>query len=73
MPTLCLLSTLPAGLHQKYNLFSCKDPELAAQVTLQCIRYPVVIVFSNVVVILQAIGMEVLINRAPVHQTSRHP
>lgn len=59
-------------LRQKYEFFQiCQDPELATQVTLQPIdRYPdlidAAIIFSDILVIPQAMGMEVLMNPGPV-------
>lgn len=59
-------------LRQKHEFFElCQNPELAAQVTLQPIdRYPdlidAAIIFSDILVIPQAMGMEVLMNPGPV-------
>jgi uroporphyrinogen decarboxylase len=59
-------------LREKYDFFElCQDPELATQVTLQPIdRYPdlidAAIIFSDILVIPQAMGMEVLMNPGPV-------
>ncbi|KAF8558811.1 uroporphyrinogen decarboxylase [Imleria badia] len=59
-------------LRDKYEFFQiCQDPELATQVTLQPIdRYPdlidAAIIFSDILVIPQAMGMEVLMNPGPV-------
>ncbi|KAG9317634.1 hypothetical protein JVU11DRAFT_1845 [Chiua virens] len=59
-------------LRQKYEFFQlCQTPELAAEVTLQPIdRYPnlidAAIIFSDILVIPQAMGMEVLMNPGPV-------
>ncbi|KAG6378886.1 uroporphyrinogen decarboxylase [Boletus reticuloceps] len=59
-------------LRQKYDFFRlCQTPELATQVTLQPIdRYPdlidAAIIFSDILVIPQAMGMEVLMNPGPV-------
>ncbi|KAN0097290.1 Uroporphyrinogen decarboxylase [Tylopilus felleus] len=65
-------------LRQKYDFFQlCQDPELATQVTLQPIdRYPglidAAIIFSDILVIPQAMGMEVLMNPGPVFTTPLH-
>ncbi|KAF8138666.1 Uroporphyrinogen decarboxylase [Boletus edulis] len=62
-------------LRQKYDFFRlCQTPELATQVTLQPIdRYPdlidAAIIFSDILVIPQAMGMEVLMNPGPVFTT----
>ena len=59
-------------LRKKYEFFEiCQDPELATQITLQPIdRYPdlidAAIIFSDILVIPQAMGMEVLMNPGPV-------
>ena len=59
-------------LREKYDFFQlCQDPELATQVTLQPIdRYPdlidAAIIFSDILVIPQAMGMEVLMKPGPV-------
>lgn len=59
-------------LRKTYDFFQlCQDPELATQVTLQPIdRYPdlidAAIIFSDILVIPQAMGMEILMNPGPV-------
>ncbi|KAG8218811.1 Uroporphyrinogen decarboxylase [Butyriboletus roseoflavus] len=59
-------------LRKTHDFFQlCQDPELATQVTLQPIdRYPdlvdAAIIFSDILVIPQAMGMEVLMNPGPV-------
>ena len=79
--TLCSVSAHPYStlsppefreLRKKYEFFElCQDPELATQITLQPIdRYPnlidAAIIFSDILVIPQAMGMEVLMNPGPV-------
>lgn len=60
------------ALRQEHDFFElCQDPELATQVTLQPIdHYPglidAAIIFSDILVIPQALGMEVLMNPGPV-------
>lgn len=73
LPTPSLNVFLPEfrELRKKHDFFElCQDPELATQVTLQPIdRYPglidAAIIFSDILVIPQAMGMEVLMNPGP--------
>lgn len=59
-------------IRKTYDFFQlCQNPELATQVTLQPVdRYPdlidAAIIFSDILVIPQAMGMEVLMNPGPV-------